>query len=298
MHLAKAAFVYPTYDTGIFPIIARKQNMLKRLFHFHSSTGDISRPILCLSIGEEHVGVALCRSHNSELLHVSYFAGEVNAETLAGIFLDNAELNREYEAVKVCFQYGRNMLVPLAYFQSGTEQKMLAAAHGHAPETKSLSDHVTAWQLHNVYSVPTEIIDWLQRKFPLYKHLHHLTLGITSMSAEATDTLLLDIHTNEFSLIAVKENKLLLAQTHAYSTFDDILYFLLKAGEQFSLPQETAQLLVSGLVEKDSQLSREMHHYFINVQFRDSEWQTAGNDDDRYPAHYFTMLNDLAKCEL
>jgi hypothetical protein len=70
----------------------------------------------------------------------------------------------------------------------------------------------------------------------------------------------------------------------------------LKACNQFSLSREEIQLFISGLIEKESQLFRELYLNFLNIQFREPTWRLAGNGDKEYPSHFFTSLNDLARC--
>jgi hypothetical protein len=249
-----------------------------------------------MCVGEGHVSFAITDTADQSLCHLSYFSGDIHGDELAAVFSENAILNRQYDAVEVSYHYRRSVLVPMMYYNRDHEKSILDGMHGPNAEMNVVSETVNEWQFHNVYAVPAHVMDWVDRKFPLNKSRHHITLAIKSMPAEFADRLLVDIHTSEFSFIAIKENKLLVAQTHPYSSPEDILYFLLKACHQFSLSQEKVLLLVSGLLEKESQLYREMYQFFININFREQEWIMGSGEELAYPAHYFTTLNDLAKC--
>jgi hypothetical protein len=242
------------------------------------------------------VSFAIIDKNEQSLYHLSYFSGEISGEALAALFVENPVLNRLYTAVEISYHYRRNVLVPMMYYDSDQEKTLLDGMHGAGVDMNVISEKVNEWQFHNVYAVPAEVLEWINRKFPTNKSRHHITLAIKSMPAEFADRLLVDIHTTEFSFIAIKENKLLVAETHPYSSPEDILYFLLKTCHQFSLSQEKVQLLVSGLLEKESQLYREMYQFFINIDFREQEWRIEQTGEEVYPAHYFTSLNDLAKC--
>jgi hypothetical protein len=50
---------------------------------------------------------------------------------------------------------------------------------------------------------------------------------------------------------------------------------------------------LSGLIDKQSALYKELYQYFINIEFSEAGWNMAGTE---YPAHFFTSLNDLAQC--
>jgi hypothetical protein len=95
----------------------------------------------------------------------------------------------------------------------------------------------------------------------------------------------------------VKEGKLHIAQTLYYSSPEDILYYLLKTCNQFSLSRDGIQLFISGLIEKESQLFRELYLNFLNITFREPTWKIPAYGEKEYPTHFFTALNDLARCE-
>ena len=57
------------------------------------------------------------------------------------------------------------------------------------------------------------------------------------------------------------------------------------------MSQYEVQLSISGLVDKDSALYKELYSYFINIEFRNANWTHAD-----HPNHFFTHLNDIVKC--
>ena len=73
----------------------------------------------------------------------------------------------------------------------------------------------------------------------------------------------------------------------------EALDIILKVCQENNLSQEQVKLSLSGLIEKQSVLFKELYQYFIHVEFRNAGWQLPGNE---YPAHFFTSLNDLARC--
>jgi len=101
----------------------------------------------------------------------------------------------------------------------------------------------------------------------------------------------IDFGVDEFELVVVKQNKLLLIERFEYTTPNDVLYQLLKICNEYSLSQYETQLAVSGLVDKDSALYKELYSYFIKIDFNNATWSHAD-----YPTHFFTVLNEIAKC--
>ncbi len=141
-----------------------------------------------------------------------------------------------------------------------------------------------------------EVHDWILAKFPSVVYTHGYSNAIQNINEEnKTGFIKADFSTNDFEVIVAKGDQLLLAQTFLYSTPDDVIYYLLKSCQQFSLSPQEVKLFLSGLIEKQSALFKELYQYFINIEFQNPDWKIYGHD--KYPSHFFTSLNDLLRCE-
>jgi hypothetical protein len=122
---------------------------------------------------------------------------------------------------------------------------------------------------------------------------------LKNFSPQQAGTIFIDFKTDEFSVVVVRENKLLLCQTFAYTAPEDVLYYLLKCCQQLNLSQQRVQLCLSGLIEKDSALYRELYKYFINLEFeslaKEIKLTTALTI---HPEHYYSSISKLAACVL
>lgn len=250
-----------------------------------------------MRIGERHYSFAITDKPGSELYSLAYYsADEMNADMLAAIFLNHMEMHSSFYEVQVSYDHSGSVLVPLQYHNADGAKTLLNTMYGNTMRSFVISEAVNEWQLYNVYAVPTEVYEWVNRKFPACKFRHNYTLAVRMMPADPADHILVDFNTDEFSFIVVKENKLQIAQTFSYSSPEDILYYLLKACNEFSLSRAEIQIFISGLIEKESQLYRELYQYFLNTKFREPAWNVPPTEGYRYPPHFFTSLNDLARC--
>ena len=165
--------------------------------------------------------------------------------------------------------------------------------HGVPAGSHIISELISEWQLYNTYAVPDEVYKWINQKFPAARSWHQYSLAVKKMNVgNNAGQLLVDFRTDDFTLLVAKDSKMILAQCFSYTTPGDVLYYLLKTCRQFSLSQKDVSLQLSGLVDKNSALYKELYLYFMNVEFRGAGWDT-GSD---YPVHFFTLLNDLAQC--
>lgn len=171
------------------------------------------------------------------------------------------------------------------------------------PVALHLGDKKTGFQgsgsnlfIQNGYGVPSSVHQWLSNKF---KQATFIQQGDILNSIEgwaATNSLLLvDFRENDFFVLAVNNKEVILKQVYEYSTPADVLFYLLKICTTFSITQNEANLQLSGLIDKDSALYKELYQYFINISFREASWKAPANE---YPAHFFTSLNDLVLCGL
>lgn len=248
-----------------------------------------------MRIGERHYSFAITGKDGSDLYSLAYYsAEEMTSDLLAEIFSRHEELHNSFEEVRISYDHPGSIMVPLQYHNGDKEKTLLKALYGKSLQSAVISEPIDEWQLYNVYIVPEDVREWVNRTFPAYSYRHNHTLGIRMVPAHSREYMLIDFDTDEFSFIVIKQDKLLIAQTLSYTTPEDILYCLLKTCNQFSLSREEVQLSVSGLVEKESQLFRELYLYFLNIEFREPSWQIPGAGS--YPAHFFTSLNDLARC--
>jgi Protein of unknown function (DUF3822) len=271
---------------------------LKQLFYINSELSDEAvQKVLSMRIGERHYSFAITDKTGVELYSLAWYtAGEMNADLLAVIYSHHPELHNSFYEVQLGYNHPGSVLVPQQYYNSDGTKTLLNTMYGSTIGSSVISETVNEWQLYNVYAVPGDVHEWVSRIFPAYKYRHNYTLSVRMMPADPSDHMLIDFTTDEFSLIIVKENKLLIAQTLSYTTPEDILYYLLKACNEFSLSRGEIQLYVSGLIEKESQLFRELYQYFLYTEFREPAWNVPPTEGNGYPAHFFTSLNDLARC--
>ena len=271
---------------------------MKQLFRIKNENDvQVAQPVLSIGVGETHFCFAVTDKASEDLhLLIYYRADEVDTDTLSAIYGEHIELARSYDEVQVCFDHSKNALIPAEQFHVGLSKSLLDDLHGKHGIDAVATEPIKEWQIQNIYAVPADVKDWVIRKFPKAQSRHYFTLAFKAMTTGESDRILLNIYTDDFSFIAIKNNKLVIAQTHVYSSPEDISYILLKACHQFSLSQDSVELSVTGLIEKESQLYRELYHFFVNVDLRQPTWNIPHSDRQEYPAHYFTILNDLSRC--
>ncbi len=276
-------------------IIARLENTgLKQLFHIKNDSGDNNAgQILSLRVGEKHISFATTNKSGSVLYELAYCtANEWNENELADFFAAYTILSSSFQVIWIAYDYPQSLLIPSTGFKQGDAGHLLNSSYN-INNQSAVVEAIPHWQLYNVFTAPEEIQGWVSKKFPAAKSGHQYSLEIGNVTvAHSNGTIQVDFRKNDFTVLAAREGKLLLANAFEYSTPEDVLYYLLKICQQLSLPQQEVHLQLSGLIDRNSSLYNELYQYFIHVKFREASWNTQGE----YPAHFFTSLNDLARC--
>ena len=191
----------------------------------------------------------------------------------------------------ISFEHPESIMVPAPVFREENKALYIESAFG-VKGCCYLADYIPGWQLYNVYAVPAFLDSWLTRYFPSARKIHRFTaMMLNSSPATEGGQLLADIRNENLMLVAFREGKLLLNRSFSYSSPDDILFSLLAVCQETGLSQQTVKLELSGLIDRESAVFRELYQYFIHISFRSSGWKTA-----EYPDHFFTAFKDLSRC--
>jgi hypothetical protein len=195
--------------------------------------------------------------------------------------------------VLIAYDHSQSLLVPSRHFKAEESVMMLKTMTGDLYGSHIVSELVADWQVHNIYGMPKDVQDWMSQQFPNAVSTHHHSLALKDIVTAGKGYLMVDFRTEDLTVMVARGNEFLLARTFPYSTPEDVLYFVLKICDEFSLSQQEVQLRLSGLIDQRSSLYKELSQYFIDIGFREAKWNSRGNE---YPRHFFTTLNDLARC--
>ena len=267
---------------------------MKELFHIINNNPENVQRVLSMRLGEKHASFVITDKSGNELNELAYCSVEDwNDNILTDFFNQYPSIHHPFYQVFVAYDFPQSILMPSSVYQSGEAQLFLKSTHGTITGSQTVSELIPEWQLYNTYSVPDEISKWIKEKYPSAKTMHQYSLGVKKISAAGQEGILsVDFRKDDLTILVAGNSRLLLSQSFPYKTPEDVLYYLLKSCSQFSFSQQEVNVQLSGLIEKESSLYKELYQYFINLEFREAAWKT-GNE---YPAHYFTSLNDLARC--
>jgi hypothetical protein len=270
---------------------------VKQIFNISGDT-QTGEKILSLRIGVRHCNFSVSSRDGEQLYRLTWYSGaETDENRLTDIYSKHPELREVFHKVLVAFDYPQSIFVPENFYRQENSRLLLETMYGRNGRDVIAAEEVDDWQIKNIYSIPYDVNHWIMQHFPGAILLHNHTIAMKHFDpTEFEGGLMIDFRENDFSVIVSKANKLLMAQTFFYSSPSDVIYYLLKICKEFVFLQEQVRLTISGLIEKESALYRELYQYFLQLRFREPAWQIPVSEQESYPVHFFTSLNDLALC--
>lgn len=273
---------------------------MKQVFNIGTSEGlNAAASILLIELGETHCYIGVANKESKTLQHLVYYIAEANdnGNIIEQILQAHPEFRASFNQTIVGYYMPDSVLMPSKYYRYEDAQTMLQNIY-EKESSIMISEPVPAWQLYNAYHVPTAMHEAITKRFTSGEYWHTYSLSLKNNPvANEVGNLLVDFKTESFSVIVTKGNSLLLAQIYSCNTSEDVLYQLLSICKQFDLSQQTVNLFLSGLIDKQSSVYKELYQYFLNIDFAPvNNGLQLGEGFQEYPAHFFSSIYKLASC--
>jgi len=257
--------------------------MVQKLFSIYFNPDETNS--LFIEIGKHHIA-CWCIGDNRSLQAFEYFSFQDEDEYFENIYkeakLHSVLLNNEFAATEVVWETMPFTCIPNALFKPEAIDNYIDIL-GKNPFTKSMS--CTQHDMTVAYPVKEDALKLVQQHFPAAAVSHK----ICQLSKELTGSLPTCVHIifyhHHFLLLAVKDGVLQLATGITYQSSKDCLYYVLYTMQQLNLPLNETVVLVSGFIEMDSILYKDLYEYIPLLQPAEK-----GMLKDEYPAHYFTTF--------
>jgi Protein of unknown function (DUF3822) len=274
--------------------------LLKPSFHIkQGKEHDPANSILLLIAGTRHCSFAVMNYLSKELVEFGHYTAAGDEADYSEFFDENRFMNNRYHQTAIAYDANESVQIPSVVYKYEDGQLHLNAIYGKDVHVNIVAENLPALNLYNVYRMPSNRHATISRKFLNGKFWHLYTVILKNIPVQQAGSMFIDFKTDEFSLVIVRESKLLLCQTFAYTTPDDVLYYLLKCCQHLNLSQKQTKIFLSGLIEKDSVLYRELYKYFIDLEFESlANGVKLAEELSAHPQHYYSSISKLAVCVL
>lgn len=257
-----------------------------------------SESVLLMEIGDRDCSFGIMHHASRIIYEFAYYKAELNDDALLKkIFEKNELLQSSFYRTVVAWYIPECILIPNKFYDHQQSKLLLDTMFGKDSKV-AISESLPEWQINTAYQVAASAHESINRHYTTGNFWHHYSVTLKNrINNPGNGSLTLDFKTDSFSVVAVRNNVLLLAQIFSYTSADDVLYYLLKICKQYSMTQREVHVGLSGLIDKQSAVFKELYQYFINIQFVPLENRVQLSEVfNEYPDHYFTSLSRLAAC--
>ena len=265
---------------------------MKTLFDIGQDYEGSSEHSLLLEIGKEYCSTALYNKNTNNIGCIRLYAlDEPETEVQLRDILQPLK-DSGFHSVTVCSAYPEAVLYPNKLFSSN--YSLLDQLY-QQPAQQYFHDAIGEWQIVTAYALPKTVCRAVEEVFGSVDYLHAYTPAIKVYNGFTADhQLSVHVTRQSFRVLLKKDMTIHLVQTYAYQTPLDVVYYLLKICYEFHLQQQDVFLILSGLIEKDSNLFVELQQYFTNIHF--AQQPEIGLPQSPHPPHFFSSIYNLAAC--
>jgi hypothetical protein len=264
---------------------------MKQLFNIkEQDTLNAEESILLMQIGDRHCSFAIVSKTGKELQQLFYYNGDSCSILLPEILNIHPELKAPFSRSLISYDVEAHIFIPFAFYAPEDSAAFIRALYGNAEHIAA--DKHDGPEIYNSYGAPSSVHELITRVFPSAEIRHAQSAVLLNARQDADkDRIVVDFKTDRFSVIAIRKNLVLLAQSYPYVTSGDVLYRLLKICVEYSLSQQDSMLELSGLIDHQSAVYEDLHQYFLHVGFL-----SAGIHVAEHPPHFFSSLFNLLSC--
>lgn len=217
---------------------------------------------------------------------------------LEDFFLTHHWVRKNYRAVWISFSSSDAMLYPEELHDTMIQEQALELLTGDLSEGEVVSDVVEKAGISCVYRIPAVLYNLIGSRFgeESATHLYALLSRYHAVSPNP-DMLEVVVGNKQMTIYLRNKGKLMLVQQYPCNNGAEAAYHLLHLKQQFELDAEIFPIQLSGMIDPDSALEKEISRYFRNISFAmlPTDMQLS-EDFFELPTHYFHNIYKLAAC--
>jgi len=268
---------------------------MKALFDISSAIPDPFDCLLICEVTDDGFSYAIKNQTDGTFTTVAVFEADKSAarenysDSLRDLIEQIEVLKRHFKQVIIMFSFEDSVLIPFSMYSSLENEQVLKLIHGDLKENSAvMTDLVTGSGVYNAYRVPKPVVNVVKSYFPHATTVHQYSV-LLQQPQPTGHQLNVVFYPKRIVLHLYKNGRTVLINAYGYKRPEDVSYTLLNACQHFEM--ENVPVKISGLIEKESALYKELYKYFETIELAElpASHQYAA-DISQQPAHYFSHL--------
>lgn len=210
---------------------------------------------------------------------------------------------KKFNKIIVQFASNQTTIIPESFFN---EESYTDLFHFNFLEDKNKNIkfyHLNKEKLYVLFDINKELLSYFDNNFNNYVLIPHAATFIQTNLKKAivhedefSDKIFIQIFNDFFDIMYVKDKALKFYNTFSYNSSNDILYYILNVFEQLKINQEKTEVILSGLIKKDSATVLNLKKFikFVNFETLSKDFKYYYKFQDN-PEHYFSNFFNVNK---
>jgi len=217
-------------------------------------------------------------------------------ELVKEVYANHKILSIKYNSVSVTHFNNLVSQVPEPFFDKNNLPSYLQYSVKLLEDDFIAFDTIQNTEIVNVYVPFVNINNFMIDVYGTFFYKHSSTILIEKLLQQFKNTdkeiCFINVTKNQFEIVIINNNKLLLYNCFDFTTKEDFIYYILFTAEQLKLNPEEVQTILLGDIEKESELYTILYQYIRNISFyKPPFFPEALKDVSKHS--FFTLLNQF-----
>ncbi len=193
------------------------------------------------------------------------------------VFAKEKLLQHKYGSVNVSHVNDLSSLVPKTLFDERKLKDYIRYSSKTFDNDYIVYDEIDNHDLINVYIPFVNVNNFLLDRFGSFEYKHFSTVLISNLlntyRYSEHPHLFVHLEKSRLYVVAIAGNKLQLYNSFPFKTREDFLYYLLFTAEQLGMDPETLELVLSGRIDKNSELYEIAYTYVRKISLIENRFR-------------------------
>lgn len=218
-----------------------------------------------------------------KLVHHSYDKTASTPEKLLHevreVFTKEELLQQKFGSVNISHLNELSSLVPRSLFDENKLKEYVRYSSKTFDNDYIVYDEIENHDLVNVYIPFVNVNNYFIDRFGSFEYKHFSTVLISNLldtyKFSEHPHIFVHVEKSRIYLVAISGNKLLLYNSFPYRTREDFVYYILFVAEQLGMDPESFELVLSGLIDKQSELYTMARSYVRKIGLIENRFKTG-----------------------
>ena len=274
---------------------------MKTLFEILPLNAEALNATLILEVGDTLISASIKDTDSNSFTSLAVYQPEntdkeVYADVMKQLLEEKGIFKYPVKNVRIISTFSQSVFIPFSLSEKEHYSTMVDMVHGDLNSSSAVhSDLINEDGVYNVFKMPGQLSAILSEKYDNY-HISHLYTHLVKCISREHDKMFLLFYPGKVIAVIVKGGKIMLVNSFIYQSPEDVSYLVLNLSKQFGM--KNVPLELSGLIEEDSVLFKEVHKYFSMITFSDLPADYSYPDElKNFPSHYFSHHFGISVCE-